>query len=83
MGDKITKDLPLVIVNGNMNVQQAWKGEMNQLDIYTTVVDLLGLETDWHGLGHSILFPDYENSVTEQAWTLSEWIIKGKYFNQK
>ena len=83
MGDKITKDLPLVIVNGNMNIQLAWKGEMNQLDIYTTIVDLLGLETDWHGLGHSILFPDYENSVTEQAWTLSEWIIKGKYFNQK
>jgi hypothetical protein len=47
------------------------------------IVDLLGLETDWHGLGHSILFPDYENSVTEHAWELSEWIIKGKYFNQK
>ena len=83
MEGKITKDLPLLIINGNINVQQAWKGEMNQLDIYTTIVDLLGLETDWHGLGHSILFPYYENSVTEQAWTLSEWMIKGKYFNQK
>jgi lipoteichoic acid synthase len=83
MEGKIAKDLPLLIINGNMNVQQAWKGEMNQLDIYTTIVDLLGLETDWHGLGHSILFPDYENSVTEHAWELSEWIIKGKYFNQK
>ena len=83
MEGKLTKDLPLLIINSNINIQQAWKGEMNQLDIYSTIVDLLGLETDWHGLGHSILFSNYENSVTEHAWKLSEWIIKGKYFNQK
>ena len=83
MEGKITKELPLLIINGNMNIQQAWKGEMNQLDIFTTIVDLLGIETDWHGLGNSILFPNYKNSLTDQAWTLSEYIIKGKYFNQK
>ena len=83
MEGKITKELPLLIINGNLNIQQAWKGEMNQLDIFTTIVDLLGIETDWHGLGNSILFPNYKNSLTDQAWTLSEYIIKGKYFNQK
>lgn len=55
---------------------------MNQIDIFTTVLDLLGIESEWHGLGHSILNSNYKNSLTERAWELSEQIIKGRYFER-
>ena len=83
MGDKLTKELPLFIIHGNINTEQVWHGPMNQLDIYTTLLDLLKIDSNWHGLGHSILKSDYRNSVTEKTWLLSELIIKGNYFGTK
>ena len=80
MEGKMVKELPLFIINGNIDNGTAWTGKMNQLDIFTTLLDILGLESDWHGLGHTILSPSYQNSLNEQAWSLSEQIIKGKYF---
>lgn len=80
MGDKVKKELPLFIINGNIDNATAWTGEMNQLDVFTTLLDILGIESDWHGLGHSVLSSDYQNSLTEKAWELSELIIKGRYF---
>ena len=83
MKDQLTKELPLFIIHGQINKEQAWDGPMNQLDIYTTLLDVLGIESDWHGLGHTVLSKDYQNSVTEKAWALSEQIIKGKYFEDR
>lgn len=83
MGDKVSKDLPLFIVHGNIDNQQAWSGPINQLDVFTTLLDVLAIDSEWHGLGHSVLSPDYRNSLTDEAWQLSEWIIKGKYFQTK
>lgn len=81
MGDKVTKELPLFIVNGRVDMEQAWTGAMNQLDVYTTLLDVMGVKSGWHGLGHTVLTKDYQNSVTERTWELSEMIIKGKYFD--
>ena len=80
MEGKMVKELPLYIINGNIDKGSVWTGKMNQLDIYTTLLDILGIESDWHGLGHTILSPSYQNSLNEQAWSLSEQIIKGNYF---
>lgn len=80
MEGKMVKELPLYIINGNIDKGMVWTGKMNQLDIYTTLLDMLGIESDWHGLGHTILSPSYQNSLNEQAWSLSEQIIKGNYF---
>ena len=82
MKNQLTKDLPLFIINGQIDQEKAWSGPMNQLDVYTTLLDVLGIKSDWHGLGHTVLSKDYQNSVTEKAWSLSEQIIKGKYFEE-
>ena len=82
MGDRVKKELPLFIVNGNIDNETAWKGTMNQIDIFTTLLDVLGIESNWHGLGHTVLSPDYQNSLTDRAWELSELIIKGTYFSR-
>lgn len=80
--DEGMKELPLFIIHGDINNHTAWHGKMNQLDIFTTVMDLLCIENNWHGLGHTILNPNYKNSLTEHAWVISEQIIKGRFFER-
>lgn len=80
MKGKISDDLPLYIINGNIDNKMAWHGECNQLDVFTTIIDVLGIKCKWHGLGHTLLKPHYENSVTPSIWNISESIIEGDYF---
>ena len=79
----ISKELPLYIINGGFDKSKVWTGTCNQLDVYTTLLDILGVKSKWRGLGHTLLDPNYSNSVTNEAWQLSEWIIYGDYFRKK
>ena len=79
VGD-ICQELPLYIVNGGIDATKAWTGPCNQLDVYTTLLDMFGVDSRWHGLGHTLLKSDYTNSVTDDALRLSDWIIRGNYF---
>lgn len=83
MGGKISKDIPLYIVNGGFNKDNAWDGECNQLDVYTTILDIMGIDSKWRGLGHTLLNKNYQNSVTDRIQELSDWIIYGNYFKDK
>ena len=31
------------MINGNINEDEAWKGEIHQLDVYTTILDILDI----------------------------------------
>lgn len=80
----VSKDIPLYIVNVPSDVREnMWQGEFNQIDVYTTLLDLLGVESDWYGLGNSLLSPNYSNSIDSKKWDVSEWIIRGDYFSIK
>ena len=83
MEGKITDDIPVYFVNGGIDKSKAWDGECNQLDVYTTILDIMGIETKWRGLGHTLLNRDYQNSVTDKTQELSDWIICGDYFKGK
>ena len=80
MGNKVGDELPLYIVNGGIDKTNAWTGPCNQLDIYTTLLDMFGIESIWRGLGHTLLNKDYKEYPIEKAHTLSDWIIMGNYF---
>ena len=75
------RKLPLFIINGGDCIKNAWTGECHQLDVYTTIMDLMDIKSTWRGLGHSLLSSNYQNSLTEKKWNISEWIIKSGYFN--
>lgn len=79
MSNKISTDLPLYIIHGDIDTDIAWKGECNQLDVYTTLIDIFGIRS-FRGLGHTLLRPDYNNSVTPKAIEISDWIIRGNYW---
>ena len=80
MVGKVKSDIPLFVIHGNIDNEQAWHGEMHQLDVYTTLLDVLGIDSEWRGLGHTVLLPHYQNSVDSHAYELSRLIIEGDYF---
>ena len=75
----VSSDIPLFIVNGNIT-SSAYRGYCNQLDIYTTLIDVLGIRGVWPGLGFSLLNESYVNSVTSQKWEVSELLLQSEYF---
>lgn len=80
MQDKISDDIPIYIINGGFDPANAWDGKCNQLDVYTTIMDIMGIDSKWHGIGHTLLNKDYQNSVTSKAQDISDLIIYGNYF---
>ena len=74
--------LPLYIIHKNGLPDNMWQDECNQLDLYTTLLDLLGCKSNWHGLGYSLVSPRYKNNISENTWKVSEWIIRGDYFSK-
>ena len=78
--EKVTDHIPLFVINGNIDKQKVWNGECHQLDLYTTILDILGIDTEWRGLGHTLICPQYENSVNDTTLLISDMIIEGNYF---
>ena len=77
----VSKHIPLYLVNIPGEVRsKMWQGECNQIDVYTTLLDLLGVESRWYGLGQSLLSPNYDSTIDARKWDVSEWIIRGDYF---
>ena len=83
MEGKITDDIPIYIINGGFNPSDAWQGECNQLDVYTTILDIMGIDSQWRGLGQTLLNKDYQNSVTSETQEISDLIIYSNYFSTR
>lgn len=83
MEGKIPDDIPIYIINGGFNPADAWQGECNQLDVYTTILDIMGIDSKWRGLGHTLLNKDYQNSVTSEVQEISDKMIYSNYFATK
>lgn len=83
MEGKVSREIPIYIVNGGINNSNAWSGECNQLDVYTTILDILGIQGTWRGLGHTLLNKNYQNSVTGDIQEMSDWIIYSDFFSKK
>ena len=74
--------MPLYIVNSGLDLSKAYDGEINQVDVYPTILDMFGIESEWRGIGKSIFSDDYSNDVNDSAYIVSEKIIRGRYFNK-
>ena len=80
----VSKEIPFYIVNIPQELKnRMWQNECNQLDVYTTLLDLFDVESSWFGMGQSLLSPNYNSSVDTKKWELSEWIIRGNYFSNQ
>lgn len=79
----VEPEIPIYIINGGIDNSIAWDGVCNQLDVYTTILDVMGIDSRWRGLGHTLLNKDYQNSVTDKMHEISNWIINSDYFRGK
>lgn len=75
-------DIPLYIVNASGLPENMWQGKCNQLDVYTTLLDLFCNKCEWYGLGCSLVSPNYMNTVTPKTWAASEWILMSDFFSK-
>lgn len=79
----VNKEIPLYIVNLPKEINDLmWKGKCNQIDLYSTLLDLYDIKSSWRGLGNSLLSPTYTPVINENKWDISEWIIRGNYFSE-
>lgn len=84
-GGGISNNIPLFIINGNLP-QDVYKGLCNQLDIYTTLINLANIPNTWSGLGRSLLNPNYLRFNffnLNNRWEISEWILLSDYFKDE
>ena len=79
LGVEPSRELPLFIINGGFDPGKARQDTIQQLDVYTSVLDIMGSISTWRGLGHSILSPDYAG-INEELWQVSEDIILSDFF---
>lgn len=79
--DSICNDIPIYILNSGLS-NYFYSGECQQIDIYTTILDMLVKRPlGWRGLGQTLLSSSYTQSFSQTKWDLSEWIIQSNYFN--
>ena len=82
MDDRVSENIPIFIINGNIDNKSAWSGACNQLDLYTTILDIMASDYKWKGLGKTLLSTNYDNSsIANQE--ISDWIINSDYFKDK
>ena len=76
--------LPFYIIGGEMNLENSYYGTANQIDIFTTLLDLFSVESEWKGLGRSLLNAEtYEDVNTEKVKEISNLIIRSNWFEKK
>ena len=82
----ITKKIPLYIINSPVQITKSNNYPMAQFDLFPTLLDIMGIQSSWRGVGRSLLLPDsLANSPREllrreKAQEISEIIIHSDYF---
>ena len=79
---KVDNHIPLYIIDASGIPKGMWQEECHQLDVYTTLLDIMRCKSNWYGLGRSLISPNHYNAPSTQTWDVSQWIILGDYFSQ-
>lgn len=80
-------NIPLIIMNINKNdFNTAENTYIHQTSLFPTILDVMGVKSDWRGVGKSLYMPDsiristYERKRESLEQKISEEIIKSNYF---
>lgn len=78
----VSKQIPLYIIHPTVRLDEISQRDCNQLDVYSTLLDLLGYDGWWRGLGSSLLTNRRGAEISQRTWDVSELIIMGDYFSK-
>lgn len=82
---EISSKIPLYIINSPVTIDKQSDYPITQADIFPTMLDLLGIETQWRGVGNSLLTPDSillntkELERNAKAQQISDIILNSDY----
>lgn len=79
---RISTNTPLFIINGQISNAEAWNKEFHQVDVFTTLLDILNIRTEWKGLGHTLLNGCYKESVNDMSYSVSRLLNESDYFQK-
>lgn len=75
--------LPFYIVNSDLDLDCAYYGDSNQIDIFPTLLDLFKIRSDWRGIGMSLLNADeYVDRNTAESKRISNLLIRSDWFER-
>lgn len=75
-------ELPLLIVNSGIDKRFFSNDRCNQVDLFPTLLDILGIESNWRGVGNSLLRKNDSYELTEKEERISTMILQGNYFGR-
>lgn len=81
--------LPLYIVNAPVKIDRKADYPMTQADVFPTILDLMGIQSKWRGVGNSLLTPDsilnskQELERKDKRQQISDIILNSNYFSNK
>ena len=84
---KIPYSIPLYIINSPKKIEKDKHYPINQCDIFPTILDLMGIESQWRGVGNSILTPDsilntsFQKERNRNMERISDIILDSDYFS--
>jgi len=74
--DLTSRTVPLIIANAGITCQLT--DTANQIDVFPTLLDIMGIEQNYRGVGRSLLHNQSPDSTPEEAWLVSSLIIKSR-----
>lgn len=75
-------DLPLLIINSGVDNKFFSQSRCNQVDLFPTLIDLMGVESYWRGVGHSLMRKCDSFMLTDKEEYISAKILQGNYFGK-
>lgn len=84
--------IPFIVLNAPLSL--TYKDEVDQIDLYPTMLDIMGTNAKWKGLGQSLLRKNYKKSLIERdkaiqrsdgkptIWDISNILISKNYFTK-
>ena len=75
------KEIAMIVLNTPCTLK--YQGKLGQIDIYPTLLDIMGAnDYSWKGLGRSIFRRKEEDKIeSEKMWNISSLLTTKRYFN--
>lgn len=68
--------VPLIIVNAGITREISERA--NQIDVFPTLLDVMGVESRYRGVGRSLIADSVPQATPAEAWRISELIIRSR-----
>lgn len=83
---QVPTQIPLLVLNSEVTIDKPADYPMTQVDVFPTILDLMGIKSKWRGVGNSMLTPDsiinsaHEVERRERMQEISDVLLNSDYW---